>query len=542
VAPAAAVAEAGAARPPPTDMRRAALKLWKSESGSVAPIVAISLFALISAAGIGFDYARMAGMHTELQNAADHAALAAAAQLDGKTNARSRATSSAQGLIGNLALFTNDPADTDGRSVTMNGTNAILFYQDKAKTTLATSDEDAHFVLVTVDTKKAFYALTPIVAAISSGPIAAKAFAGITEGICKVPPLMICNPDEAIGNTDPDITFDPAAYVGDGIRLVGDGSYAPGNFGFLQSALGNGASNLLKGLAWNDLPINCSQLTGVSTQTGLDASVIDGLNTRFDVDANGNSCPSGGTCSPSINTRKDLVRGNQCGITGNGWQEVDASNGNYQSRRYRPTDRNPYPTTVTPPIMGFPRDACHAWSIDGDCTVANGRIGDGSWDRDAYFRSNYGWSHAAWMTNTGLSATTTRYQVYLWEINHSGLVTSPQATTGSTAAYSRPVCLAPGLTPGPSTVDRRRVAAAVINCQALNIKGSSPNVPVARWIDLFLVEPSFARSKCSSGSGCNVAYTSKTDVYVEVIGETGVSGTGSTLGQVVRRSVPYLIE
>jgi hypothetical protein len=146
------------------------------------------------------------------------------------------------------------------------------------------------------------------------------------------------------------------------------------------------------------------------------------------------------------------------------------------------------------------------------------------------------------MTNTGLSASTTRYQVYLWEINHPGQVTSPQTVTGSTSAYSSPVCLAPGITPGPTTVDRRRIAAAVINCQALNIKGSSSNVPVARWIDLFLVEPSFARTKCSSGSGCNTAYTNKTDVYVEVIAETGTGGTGATGGQVVRRSVPYLIE
>ena len=177
-------------------MKRAVRQLWKSESGSVAPIVAISLFALIGAAGIGFDYARMAGMHTELQDAADHAALAAAAQLDGKTNARSRATTAAQSLISNLALFSNDPNDTNGRSVTMGATNAIQFYQDKAKTTLATSDANAYYVLVTVDSKQAFYALTPVVAAFTSGQVAAKAFAGVASGICKVPPVMICNPQE----------------------------------------------------------------------------------------------------------------------------------------------------------------------------------------------------------------------------------------------------------------------------------------------------------------------------------------------------------
>jgi len=522
-------------------MERAGRHLWRSEEGSVAPLVAISLFALIGAAGIGFDYARLAGLDTELQSAADHAALAAATQLDGKTGAQTRARTAAQGLVSNLALFANSGATAVDRTVTVSNAG-VVFYQDKAKTIAATSDANAKFVEVTVDTKRAYYALTPVVAALSSADLSAKAFAGLGSAICKVPPVMICNPNEPIGNTNTNYVFDPSSYIGDGIRLIGDGSYAPGNFGFLESALGNGANNLLKGLGWNNLPIDCQQITGVSTQPGLDAAVIDGLNTRFDVDANGNSCPAGGTCSPSINTRKDLVRGNQCGITGNGWQEVSASDSDFQSQRYRPLDHDFYPDTVTPAVMGFPRDACHAWSLAGDCTTAGGRIGDGAWDRDAYFRSNYGWTHSAWVTNTGLSATATRYQVYTWEIGHSGQVTSPQTLPGSVAAYSHPVCLAPGITPGPSAVDRRRISAAVINCQALNVHGSSSNLPVAKWVDLFLVEPSFARTKCSNGSGCNTKYTDKTDVYVEMIGETNSGVAGSTAAQVVRKDVPYLIE
>ena len=47
-------------------------------SAAVAPTVALSLFALIGAGGIAFDYARLASLDTELQNAADQAALAAA--------------------------------------------------------------------------------------------------------------------------------------------------------------------------------------------------------------------------------------------------------------------------------------------------------------------------------------------------------------------------------------------------------------------------------------------------------------------------------
>jgi hypothetical protein len=82
-----------------------------------------------------------------------------------------------------------------------------------------------------------------------------------------------------------------------------------------------------------------------------------------------------------------------------------------------------------------------------------------------------------------------------------------------------------------------------MNCQALNIHGSTSNLSVLKYVDLFLVEPSYSRTKCSGGSGgCNTPYTNKTDVYVEMIGETSSGTSGATNSQVVRRDVPYLIE
>ena len=51
----------------------------------------LSLFALIGAGGIAFDYARLAALDTELQKAADQAALAAATQLDRADGSRDRA-------------------------------------------------------------------------------------------------------------------------------------------------------------------------------------------------------------------------------------------------------------------------------------------------------------------------------------------------------------------------------------------------------------------------------------------------------------------
>ena len=88
-------------------MWRALGKLARDTQGAVAPTVALSLFALIAAGGIAFDYARLAALDTELQNAADQAALAAASQLDGRAGAcaarpaRPRTCSSIKALMAN---------------------------------------------------------------------------------------------------------------------------------------------------------------------------------------------------------------------------------------------------------------------------------------------------------------------------------------------------------------------------------------------------------------------------------------------------------
>ena len=525
-----------------------AFRLWGDRKGAIAPTVALSLFGLIAAGGIAFDYARLATMDTELQNAADQAALAAATQLDQKTGAQTRATSAAQALIQNRTYLAND-GDVSGITVTV---PTITFYSVYANGagTVATGDADSNFVQVQVGNRTARYALTPIVAALSSGAVTARAVAGVGHAVCKVPPVMMCNPDEPTTNTNVDFDFNVNSRVGAGMRLIGDGAYEPGNFGFLETGFGSGASNLLKALGWNTPPGDCIETTGVDTKTGLNASVMDGMNTRFDIDANGNSCPSGGTCSPSINVRKDLVRGNSCGITGNGWEENSANATNFQDKRYRPTSAAVLPSTTTPEIMGHPRDLCHAWGLAGSCTGGGGgRIGDGQWDINAYWRSHYGANYAGQVSSTTYGAQPhgypTRYQVYRWEMDDLTRISTPKAGGGSKTAYSTPVagqCLAPGVTPGGTNVDRRRISAAVLNCKALGINGHEVNQPVLKWVDLFLVEPSIARTKCSSGSGCNDKYTEKSDIYVEMIGETSTGAAGATAGQVVRRDVPYLIE
>ena len=119
-------------------------------------------------------------------------------------------------------------------------------------------------------------------------------------------------------------------------------------------------------------------------------------------------------------SRKDSVRGNGCSTNGNqAWREPDIPvPGAERSAQSRDQSHDPARRISLSRTMGHPRDLCHAHSTTGSC--ADGSIGDGIWDRDAYFHVNYGWDHATWEAELGLSdiptlPTTRRTKVYLWE-------------------------------------------------------------------------------------------------------------------------------
>ena len=559
-------------------MLRSVTQLPRNADGAVAPIVAVSLFALIGIGGLAFDYARMASLDTELQDAADQAALAAASQLDGKAGACDRAVAAARTMITNRTLISNDGGTLDVQiadpgvcnedgSITDNVAASIRFFQDKAKTTPADGNANAHFVEVRVDPREVNLALTPVVGFFSA-EFEGKAFAGLGQAVCRVPPVMMCNPteDDDLSTYDP---FDPTDYVGRGLRLIannGGPTMGPGNFGFLENNAEGAGANLLKQLLGYDSPPgDCTQVDGVTTNPGAMESVISALNSRFDVYATGQlnaiDCGPGGECSSSANSVKDLVMDRNgpnlaCGDASGGskgWKEA--------SSPYRPTTATALATTVTPQSMGHPRDMCHAVSYNGNCTfngVSPHTIGDGNWDIDAYFRVNHPTLAASGLYPTGLTSAImatsplpegvtrtypTRYQVYKWEMG----ATSAQANlpvdrtigSGSSARYSygRAICNPSGQRPDDVKLDRRVLTVAVVNCKSHDngdgISGKEENVAVIDWIDVFLVEPSFPRN----GGGL----TKYGDVYVEVIGSSSTGGSSEEV-QLVKKSVPFLIE
>jgi Flp pilus assembly protein TadG len=563
-------------------MRCSGWQLLRNEDGAVAPTIALSLIALIAAGGIAFDYARLATMHTELQDAADQAALAAATQLDGQANACSRAAAAAADLLTNKTYFASYGS---GRNVTVqneatcDASGSIKFYQSYNQTTdtpgtAATSDADAKVVIVTVDARQAKYALTPIVGVLSSGNIAATAVASLGgSAICKVPPLMICNPNETAGAGGVK-TFDPDTYKGRGLKLEagGGGSWGPGNYGYLD--FGNGANAVEKALAANVDNDPCVDASSVSTKTGNQTSVTDGINTRFDIYGSGlvgDCTQTNNFCNPAVDVIKDVIHKeftagtapNETAKIGNGVGNSDncgtSGNGSWSLPLvpYLPDSTTRAQVGADPTSMGSPRDICHAISSDGDCGGTASRFGNGAWDRNLYFKVNYGtsgtgWQSLAWLTSWGaangvaIDGNISRYNVYRAEVSaiQNGTLRRADGTTdakkrnaevqgsGGNAAdyysYANARCASPQA--ATATVkDRRVLTAAIVNCQADGLGGNSTVHPIG-WMDIFLVEPSLGRSR-----------TSASQIYVEIIGGA-TRPDGSNAFQYYLKQRPRLIK
>ena len=516
---------------------------WHDQNGAVAALYVMALPALVVVAGVGFDYSRLAGMDSELQNAADQAALAGVTQLDGKDGACSRAASAANSLVSNKTLLSNDgtgltisvPAES-----ACDATGVVRFWatvdSDGKGVTAATNDSDAKYVEIVLNDRAANYAFTPIAGALV-GSLHASATAGLSSAICKAAVLFMCNM-EGTGET-----FNVADYIGVGVNVTKEGK--KGNWGFVGP--GNDNPTLRRTLGLDAPPYVCTSVSGtVNVAPGNDANkqVVNAFNTRFDL---GDGCPDAGGCSSSSNSTKDLVvKGTAaCGT----WQE--------SSKPYAPKDLTPLDGSATrpyPDAMGYPRDICHAVSSTGaGCNGPSSDkaiIGDGKWDVGAYFYVNYGIIN--WATNpdladlgrNGKNGSPLRYDVYKWELDHSGGTLNGHAIlgdrtvsgSGGNTLYARgaPRCLS-GITPGATDIDRRLISVAVVSKAECNkIKGNSYNPQVQQWVDAFLIEPMADRSNTyKTGGG-----TSSKEIYVEIVRATPAGGQAENP---VRRDVPYLL-
>jgi Flp pilus assembly protein TadG len=466
-------------------------RLAADRQGSVSPLYAIALLALIAIAGIGLDYGRLAAMQSELQNAADQAALAAATQLDGREGAIARARSAAQASFASAASeYVNETRianDDEGRAITDLTFTFYDSYVNDQPGNVVTSDADgerARVVHVRVNGREVFYALTPVVGALSSGGITADAMAMLDMSVCRLPPIMVCIERE---------DFPLPSDEGRGLRMrwrasSGVEPLAPGNFGFLDLYKQKDSQyELGENTEYND----CALVEDVTTEPGFRASETAALNTRFDIYSNPLSCdPSSGDFCPAQNVRKNFVLVEETTVTTNSpLPPAPPACGTYDRRSRDWVAMNTGAAVDELALArSFTPDDCFA---DGSCSY----MGDGEWDLQGYLNRHH----------PGVSAASfakgTRYEVYQWELQNpagrlaprlvSSQVTTRQRGTRfehsftNRCSYAQPQFGSP-VVPSNTQKDRRLMSIAAVDCTGLT--GRSP-VDILGWFDVFVVQP-----------------------------------------------------
>lgn len=284
----------------------------RRQRGAILIMTAVLIVVLIGVAALAMDIGRLVVLRSQIQNAADAAAIAAAVELDGQSGARDRAMAAAreavkhdksfaklQDLLGidslpnsAFAFYCMIGAEFDlAQDVAISGG----FCQGVAEGALhvtAGGDADAHYVRVNLDPALAADRFTldliflPILNLITPGTateaaVRAEAVAGRHFIQCNFPPMVLCDPFEGISGK----TFKNDMPLGATITLReqgGGGAWAPGNFGFLEALAGPGANALGEQLASpEDKGCGTRRIT---TKPGQNMEkTTSAINTRFDM-------------------------------------------------------------------------------------------------------------------------------------------------------------------------------------------------------------------------------------------------------------------
>jgi Flp pilus assembly protein TadG len=485
---------------------------WTEDRAAISPLYAVGILALVAVSGVGFDYGRLYALDSELQNAADQAALAAATQLDGGADAMTRARDAATNAFAasasayvNETRFANDARLLDeGVTSTRPITDlTFVFYDDYSNDAVGnvvelndTDGEQARVVEVTVNARQVFFALTPVVGAISSGNVIGKALAALEEGTCNVPPMFFCVPEDDLGV--PDTTYPTAANIGQGLKLhfkdTGNDSpgnpndtttdntaWAPGNFGFLGlDYFPANQQNETAGL--NSYILGCTGGAPIS-DPGFRTPQGSALNSRFDFyppPKNQCNTKTGDFC-PAQNVTKHLVLKMPSGAT-----DCDNPPNNIQPNDWIDASTLDFATPDHPANgyqPGYNEDTNFA-------TDSSTMFGNGNWNAADWLNAH----HSATLSDVpdlNDDGNISRYEVYQWELDPlTPTRLDPQFLIDSLGdkycSFPRPVAEPPGVVASDTQKDRRLLTVAAVDCSSLNGKEA---VKVLRWVDLFLVKP-----------------------------------------------------
>ena len=268
------------------------LRLPGDERGAVLIYVTAILGVVLAFGALVIDGGRLASLQSELQAFADHTALAAAGELDGRPGAIARATAAAGLITADRQTFGAGAAALDpATDLVLRFLSSLPASDDDpiSTTSVTTSDAQAVYAEVTVTPRTLSLWLIPGAAGLfgfetgATGTTGATAVAGFTQHVCDAAPLMFCSPSGP--------SYTPVR--GRMIQLKSQNFWGPGAFGLLDGnfdpsgpcgAANQGADfyrcvvaavrNVTRSVARRGVDIRPGQVTGAAAA---------GFNTRFDI-------------------------------------------------------------------------------------------------------------------------------------------------------------------------------------------------------------------------------------------------------------------
>ncbi|HEV2885083.1 MAG TPA: Tad domain-containing protein [Pyrinomonadaceae bacterium] len=242
----------------------------KGERGSILATSAIGMLSVLLAVGLGVDISRFYLAKSELQNAADAAALAGVSGLN----------STSEGIIeaGNRAVQTMNGFNFNNQAVTFPRTNVVyaknLGGPYISEGAAQDDPKDIRFVQVTTPPSAVPVSFAMSVLG-SSKNLSATATAGYS-----VPLNVPCNWLPAFVLDDPENPISPNNLYT--FRLPPGNHVSPGNYQLL-SPEGPGGSDTRTGMA-NGVSVCAKPGDKIPTKTGETAGAVrQGINTRFDI-------------------------------------------------------------------------------------------------------------------------------------------------------------------------------------------------------------------------------------------------------------------
>jgi Flp pilus assembly protein TadG len=493
-------------------------RLAKDVRGTVLVQFTIYIIAIFGMMGLALDGGRFILVNNSLQELADAAALAGAAQLDGLQDAITRADAAAQ--------FTANKNPPRWYDVGGSSTITTAYYSALNPDQTTTDPKKANYIQVTTapsQTAPSFLTAVSVFtnSAVSNNTTRATAWAqGNNLANCLPTQSFMCNPLESSeANPGHAANFSsPNVSVGTMFHLV-NGVGAPGNWGLLipPPPLSQNPHDQTPFWAESGLGSSCTAgNTQGNVRTGNVAKdAQNGMNVRFDgpiasgdeslsapivIDGftdngGGFSCnridpAQGGTGTPATPcTGSNMPTGCPSG----GFQQTDTNASAYD------TACNSFPGSCP-----LPRDRVLTTVSTGNAAWSQVIIGKGAntADLQAYWNNHHSGAFPTIPANTA-----PRY--YLYQLEASGTAAFTKAS--DTAEPHGPVCKKSTL----GDASRRLINVAVVDCNYWNIRGTSQPLPPSYLLaQFFMTEPAL-----SDGS-----------IYAELVGTVQAVQAGTAAG------------